>query len=119
MKKLVYDPREGADALINRLKSMDRNTLKALLASRKDISGEDAERIVSDIESARDEMMSKAEQMKKKIARNVEEAKTAALQQVEETRKTASNVAWWMVATSVVSGIAAVLGGLLGVLPMG
>ncbi|MGE5410538.1 MAG: hypothetical protein ACM3MI_06230 [Clostridiales bacterium] len=54
IQKLFHDPKAGADALMRRIKAIDRDTSKAILASRRDISEEDAERIINKIENARD-----------------------------------------------------------------
>ncbi|HEY9622484.1 MAG TPA: MFS transporter [Crinalium sp.] len=54
---LVQDPRFGVSNLGDRLSRFDRNTLIALLSQRKDITPEDANRIVSNIESVRDQML--------------------------------------------------------------
>ncbi|HEX9006683.1 MAG TPA: hypothetical protein VF889_05280, partial [Bacteroidota bacterium] len=114
-QKLFHNPKEGADALLRRLKMMDRETLKAIIAStRDDMTEEDAERLLNKIESARDAVIQKAEQMVSEVQRRVELAKEEVLHQAEETRKVAAGAAWWAFAASVISGIAAFLGGVLG-----
>lgn len=115
VEKLFNDPKAGAEALANRVKSMDRDTIKALIASRSDISNEDAERIVSKIESARDSFLSKIDQMKSEIERRVEVAKQETIHEADEVRKTASTAAWWAFGTAVISGIAAAIGGMIAV----
>jgi hypothetical protein len=113
---LFRDPKAGAEALIDRLKAMDRETVKALLASRKDMTTEDAEHVVRQFEAARDEALDKAQRMKEEVERRVEHLKQEGLYQAEEARKTAAVASWWVLASGVVSGIAAVVGGLIGVL---
>jgi hypothetical protein len=54
---LLRDPRLGASSLGDRLSRFDRNTLIALLSQRKDMTPEEAERVVANIESVRDQMM--------------------------------------------------------------
>jgi ElaB/YqjD/DUF883 family membrane-anchored ribosome-binding protein len=116
LQLLFHDPKAGADALIDRFKSMDRDTLKAIISSRRDMSEEDAEHLLQRIESTRDEYLEKAQRMKDEVALRVEDARREAMRQADETRKTAATAAWWIVGTAVVSGICAVLGGLAGVL---
>jgi ElaB/YqjD/DUF883 family membrane-anchored ribosome-binding protein len=113
IQKLFHDPKAGADALMRRIKAIDRDTLKAILASRRDISEEDAERIINKIENARDSVMHKIEQMEMEVKRRLNEAKEEAVHQADEVRKTASTAAWWAFGTAVVSGICAALGGFL------
>jgi DNA anti-recombination protein RmuC len=93
---------------------MDRNTLKALIASRRNVSEDDAERMVSRLEALRDEYVARAEQMRDEVNRRIVQVKTEALHQADEARKTAALAAWWVFGSAVVSGIAAVLGGLVG-----
>ncbi|MBI3804687.1 MAG: hypothetical protein HY282_13095 [Nitrospirae bacterium] len=113
--RLFRDPKGGADALIQRFSAIDRETLKALIASRRDTSPEDAEHILNQIESTRDNMVNKAEEMKAEVDRRMNELKKEGLRQAEETRKVIAAAAWWSFITAVVSGIAAIAGGLVGV----
>jgi len=110
---LFHDPKAGADALIRRLKAMDRDTLKAIIASRRDVSEEDAEHIVSQMERARDETIAKYEHMKDEVQHRIEDAKDRALREAEETRKAARNAAWWTFGSAVASACAAIVGGIL------
>ena len=48
---LLEDPKMGSKAVRQRLASMDRNTLVQLLAQRKDLSENEAERVINDIQS--------------------------------------------------------------------
>jgi hypothetical protein len=54
---LLKNPRVGLENLGDRFSQIDRSTLVALLSQRKDISEEEAERIVGQIESARDSLL--------------------------------------------------------------
>jgi hypothetical protein len=112
---LLHDPKAGADALLQRAKAMDRDTLKAIVASRKDLSEDDAEQIVSRMESARDEAIAKAQQMKEKVQEKVQLARERVMHEAEEARETASSAAWWTFGSAVASAAAAVAGGILAV----
>ena len=113
IQMLFHDPKAGADSLIRRLKAMDRDTLKAIIASRRDVSEEDAEHIVSQMERARDETIAKYERMKDEVQHRIDDAKDRALREAEETRKAARNAAWWTFGSAVVSACAAIIGGVL------
>jgi hypothetical protein len=113
IQMLFHDPKAGADALIRRLKAMDRDTLKAIIASRKDVSDEDAEHIVSQMERARDETIARYERMRDEVQHRIEDAKDRALREAEETRKAARNAAWWTFGSAIASACAAVIGGIL------
>jgi hypothetical protein len=113
VQKLFHDPKAGAEALMHRIKSVDRETIKHMLSYRKDISEEDAERIISKVEMARDNVKGKVEQMQSEIKRRINDAKVEAVHQADEVRKTAATAAWWAFATAIISGIGAVMGGLI------
>jgi hypothetical protein len=110
---LFHDPKAGADLLIRRLKAMDRDTLKAIVASRKDMSPEDAEHVVAQMEHARDETIAKYEQMKTEVQHRIEDAKDKALHEAEEARQVARTAAWWTFGSALVSAAAAIVGGIL------
>ncbi len=113
MQVLFHDPKAGADLLIRRLKAMDRDTLKAIVASRKDMSQEDAEHVVAQIEHARDEAIAKYEHMKTEVQHRMEDAKDKALHEAEEARQVARTAAWWTFGSAIVSAAAAIVGGIL------
>jgi ElaB/YqjD/DUF883 family membrane-anchored ribosome-binding protein len=113
VQRLFHDPKAGAESLMHRIKSIDRETLKHMLSYRKDISEEDAERIISRIEMARDNVKNKIEQMQVEIKRRIEDAKVEAVHQANEVRKTAATAAWWAFATAIISGVGAVMGGII------
>jgi tetrahydromethanopterin S-methyltransferase subunit B len=111
---LFDDPKAGATALKRRMQAMDRETLVAILARRRDMDREDAERIVSRMEEARDDMIAKAEKMEKEVEARVAAARDEALHQADQARKAAAGAAWWAFAAAVISGGAAALGGVVG-----
>jgi len=57
LQLLLQDPRLGSQQLQNRLSHMDRSTLVALLSQRKDMSPEEAEALINQALSVRDQMM--------------------------------------------------------------
>lgn len=58
---LIEDPEVGYDQLQSRLSQFDHATFVQLLAQRPDISQEEAERIVTNLESSRDRVLSTAQ----------------------------------------------------------
>ncbi|WP_414570304.1 MFS transporter [Nostoc sp. CCY 9925] len=109
------DPQAGFEALRDRLSSFDRDTLVAIMSSREDISQEDANRIIDQIERARNTVLQRAERLQHEAQRRLEEVKHQAQRQAEETRKAAATAAWWLFATAVVSAIFSALGGAIAV----
>ncbi|OUL33831.1 hypothetical protein BV372_15345 [Nostoc sp. T09] len=115
VRQLFEDPQAGFDALRDRLSSFNRDTLVALISSREDISEEDANRIIDQIEGARNTVLQRAERLHHEAQRRLEEVKHQAQRQAEETRKAAATAAWWLFATAVVSAIFSALGGAIAV----
>ncbi|MEH2218566.1 MAG: MFS transporter [Nostoc sp.] len=111
------DPQAGFDALRDRLSSFDRDTLVAIMSSREDISEEDANRIVDQIERARNTVLQRAERIQQEAQRRLEQVKQQAQRQAEETRKAAATAAWWLFATASVSAVFAALGGAMAARP--
>lgn len=67
LKLLVESPKLGLQNLSERLSRVDRSTLIALLSQREDMTPEEAERIVSNIESVRDQMLDQMRQIQARI----------------------------------------------------
>jgi nucleoid DNA-binding protein len=116
IRRLFEDPQTGFEALRDRLSSFNRDTLIAILSSREDISEADANRIINQIEHARNLVLQQAERLQQEAQHRLEQVKHQAERQAEETRKAAANAAWWLFATAIVSGISAALGGSIAVL---
>ncbi|AFZ00389.1 hypothetical protein [Calothrix sp. PCC 6303] len=115
VRSLFDDPQAGFDALRDRLQSFDRETLVAVLSSRDDISTDDANRIIDQIERARNNVLQRAERIQHEAQRRLEQVKHQAQRQAEETRKAAASAAWWLFSTAVVSAIFAAIGGAVAV----
>jgi nucleoid DNA-binding protein len=64
---LVQSPKQGLQNLGDRLSQFDRTTLVALLAQRDDMTREEAEHIVSQIESVRNQVMQEMRQVQSRI----------------------------------------------------
>lgn len=114
---MLHDPRAGANSLIHRLRSIDRDDIKQMiLQTNPNMREEDAERMVSKVENTRDDVIARAERMRDEVQARVQQAEETALYHAEEIRKTASSAAWWVFAAALVSGVAAAAGGLVAVM---
>jgi len=113
VEHMMDDPKAAPGILRNRLRNLDRESLIALLSNNKRITHEQAEKAVTKIEEARDSVISKTEEIERKVTIKLNELKQDALNQAEATRKTAATAAWWFFIAAVVSGGASVLGGIL------
>ncbi|PMB03735.1 hypothetical protein CEN49_22445 [Fischerella thermalis CCMEE 5273] len=111
VRTLFDDPQAGFEALRDRLSSFNRDTLVAVMSSREDISEEDANRIIDQVERARQTVLQRAERLQQEAQRRLEEVKHQAQKQAEETRKAAASAAWWLFATALVSAIFSAIAG--------
>jgi hypothetical protein len=67
LQLLTNSPKLGLQSLGDRLSRFDRTTLIALLSQRQDMTPEEAERIVANIESVRDQMLAQVQQVQARI----------------------------------------------------
>ncbi|MFE1745056.1 MFS transporter [Coleofasciculus sp. H7-2] len=115
VRQLFDDPQAGFDSLKDRLSHFDRNTLVAIMSSREDISEEDANRLVDQIEGARNSVLQRVDRLQQQAQRRLDEVKYQAQRQAEETRKAAASAAWWLFGTALVSGAVSAIAGALAV----
>ncbi|KYC38661.1 hypothetical protein WA1_36415 [Scytonema hofmannii PCC 7110] len=67
LQLLLSSPRAGVSSLGERVSKFDRSTLVALLSQREDISSEEANRIVDQIESVRNSIVEQYQQVQKRV----------------------------------------------------
>ena len=115
VRTLFHDPQAGFDAMRDRLGSFNRETLVALLSSREDISEADANRVIDQIEGARNTVLQRAERVQEEAQRRLEAVKRQAKKQAEETRKAAETAAWWLFGTAIISAAASAIAGAIAV----
>jgi len=113
--KLFDDPQAGFEALGTRLGQFDRDTLVALLSSREDISEADANRIIDQIEGARDSVLQRAERIQTETQKRISAFKQQAKKQAVETKKAAAGAAWWLFSTAFTSLAVSAFAGALAV----
>lgn len=78
--KLLEDPQAGVEQLSERLQQFDRDTLVQLLQQREDINQEEANDIVSRLESTRDNVLNRAKELQEQGTAKANEVR----QKVEE-----------------------------------
>ncbi|PIG94962.1 hypothetical protein [Gloeocapsopsis sp. IPPAS B-1203] len=122
-QKVFDDPQAGFEALQNRLSQFDRETLVSVLSSREDISEADANRIINQVEEARNSVIQRAQAVQEEVQRRLVLLKQQTQKQAEETKKAVAGAAWWLfsaaatsLAASAIAGAIAVVGirGLIG-----
>ncbi|MEH2067935.1 MAG: MFS transporter [Nostoc sp.] len=113
--KVFDDPQAGFEALRDRLSAFDRDTLVAVLSSREDISEAQANKIIDQVESARSNVLHRAERIQKETQKRLNAIKEQAQKQAVETKKTVAGAAWWLFNTAFVSLAASAIAGALAV----
>jgi hypothetical protein len=113
--KLFDDPQAGFEALGDRLGQFDRDTLVALLSSREDISEADANRIIDQVEGARDNVLQQAERIQAETKKRISALKQKAKKQAVEAKKAAAGAAWWLFSTALTSLAVSAIAGALAV----
>jgi len=113
--KLFDDPQAGFDELRDRLSQFDRETLVAIISSREDISEEQANKIIDQIEAARDSVLHRAERIQSETQKRLKAIKDQAQKQALETKKAVAGAAWWLFNTALVSLAASAIAGALAV----
>ncbi|NJN03233.1 MAG: MFS transporter [Leptolyngbyaceae cyanobacterium SL_1_1] len=105
IRKLFNDPQAGFSALGDRLSQFDRNTLVAIVSSHDSISQSDANRVIDQIEAARESVLRRAQRIETQIEARLQALKQQAHDQLEATKKSAEAAAWWLFGTALVSAI--------------
>ncbi len=113
--KLFDDPQAGFEALRDRLNQFDRDTLVAILSSREDISSEQANKIIDQIESARNSVLYRAERIQQETQKRLNAIKEQTKKQAVETKKAVAGAAWWVFNTAFVSLAASAIAGAIAV----
>ncbi len=86
-QKLLEDPQAGFEALRDRLSQFDRDTFVQLLSQRQDISTEEAEGIVSQLENSRDGVINKAKEVQEQAKAKATELRTKVEEYLSKTGK--------------------------------
>ena len=115
VRTLFDDPQAGVGALRDRLSRFDRDTLVAIVTSHNRISRSDANRVIDQVESARDSVIGKAERMEQQIEHRIATVKAQTQQQIEDAKAAAEAASWWLFGTALLSAIVSALGGVLAV----
>ncbi len=111
IRTMLDDPNAGFDAMRGRLSQFDRDTLVALVTSHDSISERDANRVIDQVESAKESVLKKAESIEKQVEDRISAVKAQTHKQVEDAKAAAVAASWWLFLTAAVSAIAAYVGG--------
>jgi hypothetical protein len=86
-KTLLQDPEAGWDALSQHLSQFDRDTLVKLLQQRQDITPEEANQIVGQLEGTRDRVLSEAKELQDRVQFEAQELRQKVEAYLRNTHK--------------------------------
>ncbi len=86
-KTLLEDPEAGLEALGERLSQFDRDTFVKLLKERQDISEEEAEQVINQLESSRDSVLSQAKELQDAAQAKAEDVRQKVEAYLRDTNK--------------------------------
>jgi len=85
--RLVEDPEAGFEELSDRFSQFDRDTFVQLLQQRQDISEEEANNIVSQLESNRDNILNRARELQEQATAKADELRQRVEDYLQNTNK--------------------------------
>ncbi len=86
-KTLLSDPEAGFEGLSDRFKQFDRDTFMQLLKERQDISPEEADQIISQLESTRDSVLNEATELQEQAKSKAQELRQKVEAYLRDTKK--------------------------------
>ncbi len=110
VKRIMDNPSDSLDIIKNRLSTFDTNTIRALITNNPYVKEEQIDTILDSIEGGKKEVLDKVDQIRTTAAQQIQIAKRKAIIKAEHTRATAASAAWWLVLTTILSGVAALVG---------
>lgn len=113
VKRIMDNPKDSLDIVKKRFATFDSDTLRAVVTNNKYIKGEQIDSIVNTLEKSKKNVMDKVSQIETTAKQQLEIGKRKAIIQAEHARATAVSAAWWLVLTTILSGVAAIAGGML------
>jgi len=116
-EEMLHNPISGGESMINRLKSISKHDMEQMVEnSGLGISREDMDQVIGRIEQARDSLVNQADRMRMEAAAKIQRTEEETIHYADQARKVAASAAWWVFGAALVSGIAAAVGGLVGIM---
>ncbi len=111
--KIWNNPKDSLEIIKNRLSTFDSDTLTSIITNNEYIDRKDIDSVKHQIEQTKKDALDKVNQIETKARQQVSMLEKKAVIQAEKARKVAVTAAWWLVATIVLSGAAAIGGSIL------
>lgn len=111
---MLRNPKLAPKVLKMKLNQMDKNTLVSLLTASGTLNKSEIDNVVRKFDEVKSDTVQRLDEAEGLISRKTREASQFALEKAEDTRKLAAEAGWWLFAMLVISGLAAGLGGIVG-----
>lgn len=109
-KRIMDNPKDSLEVIKNRFSTFDVDTLRAVVTNNKYVDEKDIDKIVSTLENGKKEVEDKIAKIETTANQQIEILKRKAVIQAEHARATAVSAAWWLVLSTILSGVAAMVG---------
>ena len=113
IKEIMDNPKDSLEIIKKRFSTFDNATLRAVVTNNRYVNEEHIDTILDTIENSKKEVMDKVSQIESTAGQQLEIAKKKAVIQAEHARATAASAAWWLVLSTILSGVAAIAGGMV------
>lgn len=106
----IYNPGKSLDAVKSQLSSMDLESIKKYISDNKYVEESQVEEVINSITNTKEELNRKIEKIEDEARRRVKTIERKAIIQAEHARETAMSASWWLVLTTILSAVAAMVG---------
>lgn len=110
MARMLEESAMDPDAGTARVPEIPRETVLAEIASRKEFSRADADRLADTVEQAVSLVRENIERMEAETSRRVDAHRRTIVEQAEISRRNAMGAAWWLLGIALASAAASALG---------
>ncbi len=115
LKRAINNPGDSIDIVKSRINQFDSDTFISLITANTGMESSDIDHLKEQVESTKNELRDQFVKIEEKAKLTIENAKRKAVIEAEHLRKVAASAAWWLVATAVFSGVAAVAGAIVSI----
>lgn len=113
INRIMNNPKDSLNVIKNRFSTFDNDTLRAVVTNNRYVKDEHIDSIINTIKDSKKDVLDKISQIETKATQQIEIFKRKAVIQAEYARATAASAAWWLVLTAILSGVAAMGGGMV------
>lgn len=113
VRNIIDSPKDSLEIIKHRASTFDADTLRAVVTNNKYVREDQIDSIMESISDSKNEVLDKIRQIETKAHEQVKILERKAVIQAEHARLTAASAAWWLVLTAILSGVAAIGGGMI------